>query len=194
MERDYAILSIHLNEIVPAYEFSRLTTLVNDVYDTFIWIEDVKKSKERQHKFNPPSEEERLYIEKADIGTPNLIEFMGVAEHLIEAVKFLSENYNTLLTIGSAALITVEKSNTILGFMGKVKSFFRKPPKKEQMNTVEIIGRKYLAEELMHLKQANKLDEETLEEKNDFMNYVKNISQVSKNIIVNANITIVKSE
>lgn len=121
---------------------------------------------------------------------------MGVAEHLIEAVKFLSENYNTLLTIGSAAMITVEKSNTILDFMRNIKSFLKRPPKVVKTDTSKIMGHKHLTEELMFLKHGNKLDKETLEEKNDFMNYIQNISQVSENIIVNTNIIIIiiKSE
>jgi hypothetical protein len=194
MEKDYAILAVHLYENVPAYEFSRLASLVNDVYDTFIWIDDVKNAGEEQYSFNPPTQEERLYINKAAIGTPNLIEFIGVAEHLIEAAKFLAENYNTLLTIGSATLITVEKSNTILDFMSKVKSCSTKSDTKEVKDTLEIKGHKYLGEELMYLKHTKILDEETVEEKNDFLNYVRNISQVSENIIIDANFTIVKSE
>lgn len=51
-----------------------------------------------------------------------------------------------------------------------------------------------LEEELIRLKNANKLDKESEEEKNDFVSYVKNIGHVSENIIINANFTIIKSE
>lgn len=123
MKNDYAILKVLLVDTVPAYEFSKLTSLVNDLYDTFLWVEEVNKSRTAPYVFNP-NEEERLYIKKADIGTPNMMEFIGIAEHLVNAVNFLAENYNELLTIENAALLTVEKTNTIVDFMNKVKFGF----------------------------------------------------------------------
>ena len=195
MIKDYAILKVHLVDMVPAYEFSKLTSLVNDLYDTFLWVEEVNKKGAVPYTFNP-SEEERLYIKKADIGTPNLMEFIGIAEHLVNAAKFLAENYNSLLTIGSAALLTVEKTNTILDFMNKVKSGFgQKSSKESELDKEELTKmNKSLEEELIRLKNTNKLDKESEEEKDHFLNYVKSIGQVSENIIVNADITIVKSE
>jgi len=195
VEKDYAILKVHLVETVPAYEFSKLASLVNDLYDTFLWVEEVNKKGTVPHVFNP-DEEERLYIKKADIGTPNLMEFIGIAEHLVNAAKFLAENYNTLLTVGTAAILKVEKTNTILDFMSKVKSCFGKKSSKENEMGKEEFKKmnKSLEAELLRLKNTNKLDKESEEEKDHFLSYVKSIGQVSENIILNANITIVKSE
>ena len=195
MENDYAILKVHLVDTIPAYEFSKLASLVNDLYDTFLWVEEVNKKGTVPHVFNP-NEEERLYIKKADIGTPNLMEFIGLAEHLVNAAKFLAENYNSLLTIGSATLITVEKSDTILDFMRKVKyRFGKKSSRENEMGKEEFMKmNKSLEAELIRLKNTNKLDKESEEEKDHFLSYVKSIGQVSENIILNANITILKSE
>ena len=41
MKDDYSILRLHLVDSIPAYEFSKLTSLLNDIYDTFLWVEDV---------------------------------------------------------------------------------------------------------------------------------------------------------
>jgi hypothetical protein len=195
VENDYAILKVLLVDTVPAYEFSKLTSLVNDLYDTFLWVEEVNKSGTAPHVFNP-NEEERLYIKKADIGTPNLMEFIGIAGHLINAVNFLAENYNELLTIENATLLTVEKTNTIVDFMNKVKFGFREKSSKKNVLCKEELTKmnRSLEEELIRLKNANKLDKESEEEKNDFVSYVKNIGHVSENIIINANFTIIKSE
>ena len=194
MDEDYSILRIHLVDSVPAYEFSKLTSLVNDIYDTFLWVEDVRRQGIEPFTFHP-DEEERLYIKKADIGTPNVLEFMGIAEHLINTTNFLAENFNILLTVGSATLITIEKTNSIIDYIKKLNSVIDEPSfKKEGADKVKISGNKSLEEELMNLKPTDKLNRETLEEKNNFMNYVRNIRQVSENIIINANITIVKSQ
>ena len=194
MEKDYSILRIHLVDSVPAYEFSKLTSLVNDIYDTFLWVEDFRRNDIEPLTFHP-NEENRLYITKADIGTPNVLEFMGLAEHLINTTDFLAENYNKLLTVGIATLITIEKTNSIIDFIKKVNSVIdTTSPENDREDKVKISRNKSLQEELMNLKTTRKLNRELLEEKNHLMNYVRNIRQISENIIISTNITIIKSE
>ena len=194
MEKDYSILRIQLVDSVPAYEFSKLTSLVNDIYDTFLWVEDFRRNDIEPLTFHP-NEENRLYITKADIGTPNVLEFMGLAEHLINTTDFLAENYNKLLTVGIATLITIEKTNSIIDFIKKVNSVIdTTSPENDREDKVKISRNKSLQEELMNLKTTEKLNRELLEEKNNLMNYVRNIRQISENIIISTNITIIKSE
>ena len=195
MKSNYAILKVHLVDTVPAYEFSKLASLINDLYDTFLWVETVKIQGAVPYSFNP-NDEDRLYIKKADIGTPNLVEFIGIAEHLVNALKFLAENYNDLLSIGEATLITVEKSDTVLDFMSDVKSGnVKRTSKDDEIGKEDFIKmNKSLEEELMHLKNNKLIDKESEDEKSQFMSYVKSISQLSENIIIDANLTIVKSD
>lgn len=194
MQRDYAILEVFLTNTVPAYEFSRLTSLVNDVYDNFLWVEELKTKGSIPHAFYP-DDLSRLYIQKADIGTPNVVEFIGIAEHLIDTINFLAENYNTMLTVGSAALLTVEKANNILGFMQNVKKAIRRNGSADTGSERIVLTRgRSLEAELQELKDSQQLGSEIQEEKIDFMNYVRNISFGTENIIENTNITIVKSK
>ena len=192
MKNDYALLKVNLLETVPAYEFSKLASLINDIYDTFVFIETVKKSDGRVDTYIHPTEEERLYISRADIGTPNVIEFFGIAEHLIDAAKFLSENYNGMLSLGSATLFTIDKSNSIIDFMKNVKSIFGKGVAVET-KTVELPEGKILEEELTYLEHSHKLSIETAQDKQYYTDYVRNVSHVSENIILNAKIIVVKS-
>ncbi|MEO0528548.1 MAG: hypothetical protein AAFZ89_15050 [Bacteroidota bacterium] len=194
MKRDYAILTVHLIELVPAYEFSKLTTFVNDIYDNFLWMEDVRTKGKIPYEF-VPNEDDRLYIKKVDIGTSNLIDFMGIADHLVKATKFLAENYNPLLTVGSATLLTIDKSYAIRDFMGKVKLAFKK--KRNHTNTLDrmiLSNTTSLEEELGYLKQINTLDKVTEAEKNQIVAYIKNISSEMENIIIDADITIISSK
>ena len=120
---------------------------------------------------------------------------MGIAAHLINTAKFLSENYNTHLAVKSATLITIEKTNSILDFMKKVQSVLDiKSSKKNWGDSIPIEGNKSLEEELVNLENMERLDGKSLDEKNNFMRYVKHIGQISENIVLDANFIIVKSK
>jgi hypothetical protein len=193
MEKEYAILQLNLANTIPAYELSRLTSIINDIYDIFLEIENANHYKRLSSIFLP-GDEEKLYITKASIGTPNSIEFLGVGEHLLNAVNFLGKNFNPILSIKSANILRMNKSGSILDYMNSIKEFLETTPLPEYDKDTEnlIDNFKSLEEELAKLRKDYILDEATNEEKSDYINYIRNIRGLSQNIITQAELTIIK--
>jgi hypothetical protein len=193
MEKEYAILRLNLIDTIPAYELSRLTSVINDIYDIFLEIENANHYKRLSSIFLP-CDEEKLYIKKASIGTPNSIEFLGVGEHLLNAVNFLGKNFNPVLSIKSANILRMNKSDSIFDYINRIKEVLETKPLPEyDKDTENLIGNfKSLEEELTKLKKDYKLEEATNEEKSDYINYVRNISGLSQNIITQAELIIIK--
>jgi hypothetical protein len=193
MEKEYAILQLNLIDTIPAYELSRLTSIINDIYDIFLEIENANHYKCLSSIFLP-GDEEKLYIKKASIGTPNSIEFLGIGEHLLNTVNFLGKNFNPILSIKSANILRMNKSDSILDYMNSIKEVLETKPLPEYDKDTENLmdNFKSLEEELTKLRKDYILDEATNEEKNDYINYIRNISGLSQNIITKVELTIIK--
>jgi hypothetical protein len=193
MEKEYAILQLNLIDTIPAYELSRLTSIINDIYDIFLEIENANHYKRLSSIFLP-GDEEKLYIKKASIGTPNSIEFLGIGEHLLNTVNFLGKNFNPILSIKSANILRMNKSDSILDYMNSIKEVLETKPLPEYDKDTENLmdNFKSLEEELTKLRKDYILDEATNEEKNDYINYIRNISGLSQNIITKVELTIIK--
>ena len=192
MFKEYAILAVSTIEIVPAYEFSRLLSLVNDVYDTFLWIEELKNPAENSEKLVPLKLEEKLYIKYADIGRLDITAFFGIADHLVATAKFLGENYNNLLSIRSASVIQVARVISAVEYLKKASYPYSEEGKTDTPEVVELKNIADLENELDALKDLNTQDNESVNDKTEFMIYVKGIRDLSENIIKNATITLLK--
>ncbi len=183
MEREYAILRIHLSDSIPAYEFSRLTSLINDVYDNFLWFEYVRKSKRTPYSFKP-AEYDQLNIFKAEIGTPNKIEFLGVIDHLISTINYLGKYYNSLINLEKAYFTKVEDVNSAPEMFQVLNSDYKDEVVSEE-EAKRLLDRPSpsLEQELEDLSSMHHVDKEIKEEKINFINYLRNISLTTENII-----------
>ena len=191
MKKEYAVLKVHLSETVPAYEFSRLTSLLNDVYDNFLWIEEIRKRGNLPYTFTPDAND-RLYILMADIKKSNTMAFLGVGEHLIKTVTYLGDNFNAALHLEKVSILELNMDNGLADLIQHLKSDSVQP-KLQQVDAKSIIKkpRPSLESELDDLKQKYDLDDELHEEKSFFIDYLKNISLVTENIINTAELTLI---
>ncbi len=194
MEKDYAILRLNLIASIPAYELSRLTSVINDMYDIFLGMDPLYRYAKRSPIFLP-GEEEKLYIKKALIGTPNCIEFLGIREHLIDAALFLGKNFNSRLNLKNATILNIEKSDSMLIHMERIKELFDQKVLGDSVVHKEESKRnlKYAKGKIIDLKWNQSWDGVLGEKITDYMKYVKDISGISQNIIEEAEITILKS-
>jgi hypothetical protein len=193
MEKEYAIARVNLVKMIPAYEFSRLISLLNDVYDNFLWAKHVRSIGSVPYSFKP-GESEQLNIVKADIGRSNSIEFLGIQDHLINSVDYLGTHYNPLLNLEEAYVISVKKAESMSEFLKELQN----TDKKEKINPK---NRKRffnaipsLEEELQDLSQTHDLEAEIKEEKINFIHYLRNVSLTAENIIRDMEIIVVKMD
>jgi hypothetical protein len=99
-----AILRLDLVERLPAYEFSRLVESIFDLYFGHLWLRLADEAPSGQGPSDPyaPREEENLYLERAEIGTPNLIHLAGLALDLIPTFGTLG----LILKLGGAGKVS----------------------------------------------------------------------------------------
>ncbi len=179
--------------MIPAYEFSRLISLLNDVYDNFLWADYVRSIGSVPYSFKP-EEEEQLNIVRAEIGLSNSIEFLGIQEHLISSVNYLGTHYNSLLNLEEAYIIRVKKAEAMSEFLKKLRKSNNKEkisPKNRKSLFKTIPS---LEDELQDLSQTHDLEVEIKEEKINFINYLRNISLTAENIIRDTEIIVVKTD
>lgn len=193
MEKEYAIAKVNLVEMIPAYEFSRLISLLNDVYDNFLWADYVRSIGSVPYSFKPEVEEQ-LNIVRAEIGMSNSIEFLGIQEHLISSVNYLGTHYNALLNLHEAYTINVKKEESMSEFLKELQKSWKKEkvsPKNHKRIFKTIPS---LEEELQDLNQTHHLEEEIKEEKINFINYLRNIRLTADNIIRDMEIIVVNTD
>ena len=196
MEKNYAVLQLDLDNTIPAYDFGTLVSIIDGLYSTFLWLD-----KEDNYDIMPalyfPTEEEKLYIQRVEIGTPNVMELVGIGEHLYNAVYFLAHHFHTVFEIGTVTMVAVEKSNTILDFFDKVKGIFKKKekPKIETDTTKSELELKVksLEIELERLLAMGKINFEIKGMKDDYIKYVATLKNYTNNIVSSSSMTLVRT-
>lgn len=193
MNKDYAILKFDLVESIPAYEFYSIISMLEGIYGTFLWLDKSDDFKEMPMIYYP-KEDEKLYINRVDIGTPNIIEFIGIAEHLINAAHFLSINFNTILAVGSAAFVAIEKTNTLLDVIEKVKGAIKEEDEIVIENEELKKRIKFMEVEMEKLKKANKISKAVDDMKSNYINSLKSRRNYTENIVTKTSIILIKSK
>jgi len=88
---DLAILRLDLAEIIPAYALNYIVGTLNDLYFGHLWLDLAEKSIDPgpfPDEYSP-SEEENLYVNRLEIGTPNFLELLGLAGPLTEVLAYI---------------------------------------------------------------------------------------------------------
>jgi hypothetical protein len=81
------IVRLDLVEKVPASEFGKIIQAIDELYFADLWLGIAEAAPRRQDvpEYYEPKDKEKLYIKKLEIGTPNLIELIGMAQHMLPA-------------------------------------------------------------------------------------------------------------
>lgn len=191
MKKEYAILKVKLIETVPAYEYSRLLSVINDLYDNFLWIDFIRREGTIPYTYKP-EESERLYILKAEIGTPNKVEFLGISTHLIDTSNYLSRNYNSLLELNKVSLLHLDHDSAMAKLLDTLKQS-KAEAKQIELKQIKKRKQRSLEDELEELLESHQLDQDIHEEKMNFLKYLNILKLLTENIVNQADITIVKS-
>ena len=80
-----ALLQIELVEEIPAFALKELLHVFDDLYFAHLWLSHAEKAPPWQPLPDEyaPTYEETLNISRLEIGTPNLMEFLGLGDELL---------------------------------------------------------------------------------------------------------------
>lgn len=80
-----AVLPLDFVDRMAAYDFARLLTLISETYFQSLWLNLAERSNSGHlfPDFYAPTDGERLWLQRVEIGTPNIVEVKGKLKHLI---------------------------------------------------------------------------------------------------------------
>jgi hypothetical protein len=91
-------LQIRLAEDIAVHQLAAFLTVADSVYFDALWVRRAEEAAEETFPDNySPSENEELWINRLEIGTPNLLEVIGDPIALQELAKFLATFVATVL-------------------------------------------------------------------------------------------------
>ena len=107
-ENELAILRLEMTEDIPAYILGEIVGLLDEMYFMHLYLDRAAESERIFPDEYAPTEIETLYVNRLEIGSPNFVELVGMAEPLIEVFKWLGG----FAGIGLAAKQTLELVKT----------------------------------------------------------------------------------
>lgn len=193
--KEYAIVRFELTETITAYQFASILGTFEGVYTTSLYVEKAKETsqEETMPPFIQPAVDEELYVKKIDVGTPNFLEVIGLADHLYNALLFCKAHWGDIENIGKAVAGVI---STVGGIKGVIELIdILKAGKKDKASTGEIdkLENKLvdLENEIQKLKETGKIDDATFQHKNGFIEYAKT---GSRGIITNVTYTFISKK
>ena len=177
MKNDIGIVRIDLVEVLPADAITEIIETFNELYFCFLWIELAKEStsKEVFSDYYRLEEDEKLYVYRIDIGTPNFIELAGLADPLQNTLQFL---HDTGILEGIGILV-----NVVFGFSGiKIKSSIEKQKQikkdRKELKKIkkQIKKQNRMLEDIVELLEQNRISKNAYDHKVEIINRYKSNS------------------
>jgi len=160
--RNLAVFKLSLSEKISARNLVQLIDSIDKVYLGHFWLDSVSKDDvvPTAPELFQPKENETLYIRKLEIGTPNLVELIGLSPYLANAtavvaagfgiarlgIKLIKEGVETIKKVKEIEIQKIEKAKKELD------------TKKLSLELVEKANKLYLEgtiskEQFMHINQ-----------------------------------------
>jgi hypothetical protein len=192
MKNDYAILRLDMREEITAYQFASMLGYIDGIYGSFLYLDYAKnlpRGRVMPSHINPDKEEE-LYLKRVDIGTPNYIELVGIAEHLYNSIIFLKEHWSDISSVTKTVGELVSGAGTVVGVIDLIKSLKGEMKKDDSLEGFKNLENRVSDIEhiLNDMKESGKIDNASYEYKANYFQYAKT---GSRDIITNVSFTLI---
>lgn len=79
------ILRLDLVEKLPASEFGSIIGVIDNLYFAHLWLGAAQSAANARSvpEYYAPNEREKLYVKRLEIGTPNMMELIGLVQHVL---------------------------------------------------------------------------------------------------------------
>lgn len=192
MKNDYAILRLDMREEITAYQFASMLGSIDGIYGSFLYLDYAKnlpRGRVMPSYINLDREEE-LYLKRVDIGTPNYIELVGIAEHLYNSIIFLKEHWSDISSVTKIVGELVSGVGTVVSVIELMKSLKDEVKKDDSLEGFKNLEDKVsdIEHTLNEMKESGKIDNSSYEYKS---NYFQQAKTGSRDIITNVSFTLI---
>lgn len=193
----YGVLRVEIHEDVPAFQLALFISLVDGTYQSHLFMDKVEREGIAPPRDWLPDATEALFVNRLQIGTPNFIEFFGLADSLIHSWNYLGGIVGITAAIG-APIALVKGYWSVRETRAKAKmaelEFKRAEAEGRLAQGSASTPEKDLDPYIRAVKNQQRLSKEQVDDKKFWNEYVKNRARLLEGFAQSSRIVLFRAE